>query len=75
MRCLNMYGLDIFVFVFKLLIFICGFSAKVTCTFLASKKQWRNIIRVKHFSTRKNSVILHRSRVKGSIAFKSGSGI
>ena len=27
---------------FKLFIFICGFSEKVTGAFLAYKKQWRN---------------------------------
>ena len=29
-------------FFFDLLIFICGFSAKLTCAFLGYRKQWRN---------------------------------
>ena len=37
------YELELHIFCsFKLFIFICGFAAKVTCPFLAYKKQWRN---------------------------------
>ena len=36
---------------FKLVIFFCGFSAKVTCAFLANKKQFGEFNRIKHSST------------------------
>ena len=37
---------------FKLFIFICGFSAKVICAFLAYKKQWRNYHNKTFFESR-----------------------
>ena len=42
---------------FKLFIFICGFSAKVTCTILAYKKQWRDY--QNHFSSQENDDVFH----------------
>ena len=41
-----------FLFSLKLFIFICGFSAEVTCAILVFKKQWRN-----SFSSQKNGCI------------------
>ena len=42
----------------KLLIFICGFSAKVTCAFLFILS-YGEIHRNKHYSSRKNKVIFN----------------
>ena len=44
---------------FKLVIFFCGFSAKVTCAFLANKKQFGEFNRIKHiFDQIKVSMVL-----------------
>ena len=40
---------------FKLFIFLCGFYVKETCAFIAYKE----IIRIRHFSSKKNDVIFH----------------
>ena len=43
----------------NLFIFVCDFSSKVTCAFLANKKQWRNSQKQLHFSSQKNDFIFH----------------
>ena len=48
---------------FKLFIFICDFSVKVTCAFLAFKIRNGEIIRVKHFSSNKIFQILDQIKV------------
>ena len=56
--CLIKYQLDIPVFFLKLLIFICGFSTKVTCAFLGLKIN-EEMIKIKHFSSQKNEGVFH----------------
>ena len=56
------YYLDIYVLcLFKLfiLIYICGFSVKVTCAFRVYEKQWRNSQNKHVFRVKKNNVIFH----------------
>ena len=44
---------------FQVFIFIYGFPAKETCTFLAYKKQWRNYQKSENFSSEERGGIFH----------------
>ena len=62
---------------FKLFIFTCGFSAKVTCAFLVYKKQSRNSQKINTFLVRKTtaySTFEIRLRFQGYLC-KSGNAI
>ena len=72
--CLIKYeiGKNVFFCFFKLFIFICGFLAKITCAFLALKKQWRNSQKKEHFSSQLNDCIYYiliRERFQGYHAY------
>ena len=73
---LQMFVIQLTWWVFKIFIFICFFSAKVTCEFLANKKQRRNYNKFKHFSRKTTvfSTFLIRLSFQGYLC-KSGIAI
>ena len=75
------YYSDIYVFcLFKLfiLVYICGFSVKVTCAFLVYEKQWRNsqnkhVFRVKKATL--SSTVLIRLSFKSTVVNRALSSL
>ena len=47
----------------RLIIFICGFAAKITCTFFAYKRQWRN-------SQKKNTVRVRKTMLSSTFMIR-----
>ena len=47
----------------RLIIFICGFAAKITCTFFAYKRQWRN-------SPKKNTVRVRKTMLSSTFMIR-----